>query len=217
MMELLRDAFDLFLHLDRYLTPLLAEHGPWVHLILFVVVFCETGLVVTPFLPGDSLLFAAGALAATGGLSLPLLLVGLSLAAIAGDSVNYRIGAAVGTGVFRPDRRILKREYLTRTEEFYARYGAKTIVLARFVPIVRTIAPFLAGTGTMEYRRFIIYNVAGGLAWVFIMTVGGYVFGNVPFVKRNFGLVTIAIILLSMLPLATELLKAHRARRTQSA
>jgi membrane-associated protein len=216
-MELLRDAFDLFLHLDRYLTPLLADYGGWVHVILFVVVFCETGLVVTPFLPGDSLLFAAGALAATGGLSLPLLVVGLSVAAIAGDSVNYRIGATVGTGVFRPDRRILKREYLTRTEEFYARHGAKTIVLARFVPIVRTIAPFLAGTGTMEYRRFIIYNVAGGLAWVFIMTVGGYVFGNVPFVKRNFGLVTIAIILLSMLPLATELLKARRARRTQSA
>lgn len=216
-MELLRDTFDLFLHLDRYLTPLLAQHGGWVHLILFVVVFCETGLVITPFLPGDSLLFAAGALAATGGLSLPLLLVGLSLAAIVGDSVNYRIGATVGTGVFRPDRRILKREYLTRTEEFYARHGAKTIVLARFVPIVRTIAPFLAGTGTMEYRRFLLYNVAGGLAWVCIMTVGGYVFGNVPFVKRNFGLVTIAIILLSMLPLATELLKARRARRTQSA
>jgi membrane-associated protein len=216
-MELLRETFDLFLHLDRHLTPLLAEHGSWVHVILMVVVFCETGLVVTPFLPGDSLLFAAGALAATGGLSLPLLLVGLSLAAIAGDSVNYRIGATVGTGVFRPGRRILKPEYLTRTEEFYARYGAKTIVLARFVPIVRTIAPFLAGTGTMEYRRFLVYNVVGGLAWVLIMTIGGYLFGNVPFVERHFGLVTIAIILLSMLPLATELLKARRARRTQLA
>jgi membrane-associated protein len=209
---MLHELIDLFLHLDRHLTPLLAEYGGWVHALLFVVVFCETGLVVTPFLPGDSLLFAAGALAATGGFSLPILLIGLSAAAIVGDSVNYRIGSIVGTGVFQRDSRILKREYLTRTEAFYARYGGKTIVLARFVPIVRTIAPFLAGAGHMQYGRFLTFNVAGGLAWVSIMTLGGYFVGNVPLVKRNFGIVTVGIILLSVLPLAIELWKARRER-----
>jgi membrane-associated protein len=209
---MLHELIELFLHIDRHLTPLLEQYGGWVHAILFLVVFLETGLVVTPFLPGDSLLFAAGALAATGGLSLPLLLGGLSVAAIVGDSVNYRIGAIVGTGVFKKDSRILKREYLTRTEHFYARYGGKTIVLARFVPIVRTIAPFLAGAGHMTYGRFLLFNVAGGLAWVFIMTLGGYFIGNVPVVKQNFGLVTVGIIILSVLPLAIEIWKARRNR-----
>jgi len=211
---MLTQLIDLFLHLDRYLTPLLAEYGVWVHAILFLVIFLETGLVVTPFLPGDSLLFAAGALAATGGFSLPVLLIGLSIAAIVGDSVNYRIGAIVGTGVFKRDSRVLKREYLTRTEAFYAKYGGKTIVLARFVPIVRTIAPFLAGAGSMTYGRFLLFNVTGGIAWVFIMTLGGYFVGNMPFVKEHFGIVTVGIIILSVLPLAIELVKARRDRRT---
>lgn len=209
---MLHDLIDLFLHLDRHLGPLLVEYGPWVYAILFVVVFCETGLVVTPFLPGDSLLFAAGALAATGALSIWILLAGLTAAAVVGDSANYRIGAMVGTGIFQRDRRILKREYLARTEAFYAKYGVKTIVLARFVPIVRTIAPFLAGAGSMTYGRFLTYNVVGGVAWVSIMTLGGYFVGNVPFVKRHFGLVTIGIIILSVLPLAIEIWKARRTR-----
>jgi membrane-associated protein len=214
---MLHDLIDLFLHLDRHLGPLLVEYGGWVYAILFLVVFLETGLVVTPFLPGDSLLFAAGALAATGSLSIWILLAGLSVAAIVGDSVNYRIGAIVGTGIFKRDSRILKREYLTRTEAFYARYGAKTIVLARFVPIVRTIAPFLAGAGQMTYGRFLTYNVVGGLAWVLIMTLGGYFIGNVPFVKQHFGLVTVGIILLSVMPLAFEIWKARRARAVTQA
>jgi membrane-associated protein len=209
---MLHDAIELFLHLDRHLTPLLEQYGGWVHALLFLVVFCETGLVVTPFLPGDSLLFAAGALAATGGLSLPLLLVGLSAVAVIGDSVNYKVGSVVGTGVFKRDSRILKREYLTRTEAFYEKYGGKTIVIARFVPIVRTIAPFLAGAGHMHYGRFLTFNMVGGVAWVFVMTLGGYFIGNLPVVKRNFGLVTIGIIILSVLPLAIEIVKARRAR-----
>jgi membrane-associated protein len=208
----MHEIIDFFLHIDRHLAPLLAEYGWWVHAILFLVVFFETGLVVTPFLPGDSLLFAAGALAATGGLSLPVLLLGLSIAAILGDSVNYRIGAMVGTGVFKRDSKILKREYLTRTEAFYARYGGKTIVLARFVPIVRTVAPFLAGAGQMNYGRFLLFNVTGGLFWVFVMTLAGYFIGNVPLVRDNFGLVTIGIILLSILPLVIEIWRARRAR-----
>jgi membrane-associated protein len=209
---MLHDAIELFLHLDRHLAPLLVQYGGWVYALLFLVVFCETGLVVTPFLPGDSLLFAAGALAATGGLSILVLLVGLSAVAIVGDSVNYRIGAVVGTGIFHRNSRILKRAYLTRTEAFYAKYGGKTIVIARFVPIVRTIAPFLAGAGRMHYGRFLTFNVTGGLSWVFIMTLGGYFIGNVPFVKRNFGLVTIGIIILSVLPLAIEIAKSRRAQ-----
>jgi membrane-associated protein len=209
---MLHDLIDLFLHLDRHLGPLLVEYGAWVYAILFLVVFFETGLVVTPFLPGDSLLFAAGALAATGALSIWILVAGLTAAAIVGDSVNYRIGAIVGTGIFKRDRRILKREYLARTEAFYARYGVKTIVLARFVPIVRTIAPFLAGAGHMTYGRFLTYNVVGGVAWVFIMTLGGYFVGNVPFVQRHFGLVTIGIIILSVLPLVIEIWRARRTR-----
>jgi membrane-associated protein len=214
---MLHDLIDLFLHLDRHLAPLLAEYGAWVYAILFIVIFCETGLVVTPFLPGDSLLFAAGALAGSGELSIPVLLAGLSAAAIVGDSVNYRIGGVVGTGVFKRDSRILKREYLTRTEAFYAKYGGKTIVLARFVPIVRTIAPFLAGAGRMHYGRFLTYNVAGGLLWVFVMTLGGYFVGNMPFVKQHFGIVTVGIIVLSVMPLAVELWKSRRARTAAGA
>ena len=187
-MEILKLIVDFVLHIDSHLVDLVARYGAWLVPILFVIVFCETGLVVTPFLPGDSLLFAAGALAAvdtSGSLNILVLWVVLSVAAILGDSVNYAIGKRIGKGVFKPGNRILKLEYLERTEEFYEKHGNKTIILARFVPIVRTFAPFVAGVGNMDYKRFITYNFVGGLLWVTIFLAAGYLFGNVPFIKEN--------------------------------
>jgi membrane-associated protein len=204
---------EFILHIDRHLIELTTEYGAWTYAILFLIVFCETGLVVTPFLPGDSLLFAAGALAAgPGGLSAIVVLVLLMAAAILGDSVNYAIGSTVGTRVFDGRYRILKRKHLERTNQFYAKYGGKTIVLARFVPIVRTYAPFVAGAASMAYSRFVFFNVTGGVAWVGIFVLGGYFFGNIPVVQENFGLVVIVIILLSVLPIALEYLKHRRSR-----
>ncbi len=203
-MELLHYFIDLILHLDSHLTDLLVRYDTWIYAIVFLVVFCETGLVVTPFLPGDSLLFALGALAAvdtTGTLSPLYLVILLCIAAIAGDAVNYSIGRATGLRAFSGRYRFIKIEYLHRTEGWFARYGALTIVLARFAPIVRTFAPFVAGIGRMHYGRFQAYNVVGALLWVNIFIWGGYLVGNIPLIKDNFGLVTIAIIVVSILPM----------------
>jgi len=211
-MELLHGLLDFFLHLDRHLAQILQDYGLWTYLLLFLIVFCETGLVVTPFLPGDSLLFAAGAFAAAGALDLWWTLALLCAAAIAGDTVNYWAGHRVGPKVFhRDDVRFLNRKHLDRTHQFYERYGGKTIVIARFVPIVRTFAPFVAGIGSMSYGRFLLYDVAGGIGWVGICVLAGYWFGNIPIVKENFTLAILAIVLLSVLPILIELVR-HRRR-----
>ena len=211
-MDLIRQFIDYFLHLDVHLNELIRDYGGWTYGILFAIIFCETGLVVTPFLPGDSLLFATGALAATGSMNVYFLWVLLCVAAILGDSVNYSIGKAVGTRVFKPDARVLKTEYLRRTEEFYAKYGGKTIIIARFIPIVRTYAPFVAGACSMNYAKFITYNVVGGIIWITSFLFAGYFFGNIPAVKDNFGIVIVAIIVLSVLPGVFEYVKSKRER-----
>ena len=206
---------DLVLHLDRHLVELLAAVGLWIYPLLFAVIFGETGLVVTPFLPGDSLLFGIGALAAvdtSGTLSAPILFVVLAVAAVVGNTVNYSVGRIIGPPAFTGRYRLLKVEYLRRTEEFFRRHGGRAIALSRFVPIVRTCMPFVAGVGRMPYARFQAYNIAGGLAWVLLFLWGGYLFGNVPVVKRNFGLVTIFIIVVSLIPVAVGLLRGRRVR-----
>jgi membrane-associated protein len=211
-MELINRLIDLFLHLDKHLTEVIGQYGGWTYLILFLIVFCETGLVVTPILPGDSLLFAAGALAALGSLNVFWLFVLLSIAAIAGDTVNYWAGHWVGPKIFhRENVRFLNKKHLERTHEFYEKYGGKTIIIARFIPIVRTFAPFVAGIGSMSYGRFIAYNVIGGIAWVGICVFAGYFFGNLEIVKKNFSLVIIAIVLISVLPMAVEFIR-HRVK-----
>lgn len=209
-MEFLHQAIEVFLHLDRHLTEITSQYGTWTYAILFLIIFAETGLVVTPFLPGDSLLFAAGAIAALGGLDVRLLVVLLIVAAILGDTVNYWIGARIGRRAFSGDIRFIRQEYLHRTEHFYEKHGGKTIILARFVPIIRTFAPFVAGVGIMEYRRFLLFNVVGGVVWVTGFTLAGYYFGNLPVVKQNFSLVVLAIIVLSVLPIVIEVVKARR-------
>jgi membrane-associated protein len=212
--EWLTQLADLFLHLDRHLGEIIGQYGVWTYAILVLIVFCETGLVVTPFLPGDSLLFAAGSLAALGaGLDPLLLFLLLTAAAIAGDTVNYWVGAWLGKGVTEGRYRFIRRDYLDRTHRFYERHGGKTIVLARFVPIIRTFAPFVAGVGTMTYSRFLAYNVLGAVAWVGLFVWAGYFFGNLPVVKENFSMVILAIIALSMIPIGVEVLKAWRERR----
>ncbi len=212
-MELLAQFVDILLHLDRYLGVFLHDYGTWIYLLLFLVVFAETGLVVTPFLPGDSLLFVTGALAATGGLDVGTLCALLITAAILGDTVNYWIGDWFGLRLFNdPNARFLKREYLDRTHRFYERHGGKTIVIARFVPIIRTFAPFVAGVGEMTYRKFLAYNVLGALLWVLSFVFAGYYFGNLPFVKKNLTLVILVIILLSILPGVIEYLRHRRER-----
>jgi len=214
-MELIQYFVELFLHLDKHLNVIIQNYGVWTYLLLFVVIFCETGLVVTPFLPGDSLLFAAGTFAALGSLEVAWLFVLLSGAAIGGDTVNYWIGHYVGPKVFhKEDVPFLNKEYLDRTHRFYEQHGGKTIIIARFIPIIRTFAPFVAGIGRMTYGRFISYNVFGGLAWIAIFLFGGYFFGNLPFVKRNFTLVILAIIFISVLPGVIEFL-SHRYRSSQ--
>ncbi len=207
---------DLFLHLDTHLTEFVATYGRWVYAFLFLIIFAETGLVVTPILPGDSLLFAAGALAATGALDVRLLLILLVVAAILGDAVNYAVGNAVGPRIFRSiDRtswwqRMLNRDHLARAHEFFEKYGGKAIVLGRFVPIVRTFVPFVAGAGTMTYASFALYNVTGAIIWVGICTLAGYAFGNVPIVRENFTLVALGIVGVSLIPIAIEYLKRQR-------
>ena len=207
---------DLVLHLDRHLVELLTRVDLWIYPILFAVIFCETGLVVTPFLPGDSLLFAVGALAAvdsSGTLSAPLASVILGLAAVLGNTLNYSIGRAIGPPAFSGRYRLLKVEYLRRTEEFFRRHGAMAVLVSRFVPIIRTCAPFVAGIGRMPYARFIAYNLAGGFAWVLLFIWGGYLFGNLPLVKRNFGLVTLCIVAVSLVPLALALRRRPAAHK----
>jgi membrane-associated protein len=204
---------DFILHVDTHLAELTAAYGAWVYAILFAIVFLETGIVVTPFLPGDSLLFAAGAIAAVEGsdLNVHLLFLLLAAAAVGGDSLNYAIGDKVGPRVFRRDYRFLNRKHLLRTQEFYERHGGKTIFLARFVPIIRTFAPFVAGVGTMSYRRFVMFNLVGGVVWVSLFLYAGYLFGRLPVVKDNFSLVILVIILLSVVPIAVELVRSRRA------
>jgi membrane-associated protein len=208
---------DLVLHLDRHLVELLVRVDLWIYPILFAVIFAETGLVVTPFLPGDSLLFGVGALAAvdtSGILDAPLLFALLGLAAVLGNTANYSVGRLIGPPAFSGRYRLLKVEYLRRTEKFFIRHGGRAIALSRFVPIIRTCMPFVAGVGRMPYARFQTYNILGGFAWVMLFLWGGYLFGNVPVVKRNFGLVTILIIVVSLIPMALGLL---RRRRTTAA
>jgi membrane-associated protein len=216
-MELIAQIWDLFVHLDKHLAAVISAYGAWTYLLLFAIVFLETGLVVTPLLPGDSLLFAAGALAATGALD-PFYLFGLlAVAAIIGDTVNYSIGNAIGPRVFRENIRFIKREYLFRTQEFYERHGGKTIFLARFVPIIRTFAPFVAGVGTMAYRRFVAYNVFGAIVWTGVFIFAGFHFGNLPAVKDNFTLVILAIIVISVMPMVIEFLRQRRQSAKSSA
>ncbi len=216
MADMLITFIDLFLHLDRYLGELLQYFGAWTYVVLFLIIFCETGLVVTPILPGDSLLFGLGAFAANphlkGPLEVELLFLVLSVAAIAGDTVNYSIGHYIGPRVFHDGKyRFLKREYLERTHQFYEKHGGKTIIIARFIPIIRTFAPFVAGIGEMTYSRFISYNVIGGIVWIATFIFGGYFFGNLPLIKNNFTLVIIAIVILSILPGVIEYFRHRQA------
>ena len=210
-MDFASDLLSFFLHLDRHLTELAGQYGGWIYGILFLIVFCETGLVVTPFLPGDSLLFAAGSLAAIGQMNIHTLFLLLTAAAIIGDTVNYAVGRYLGERAFDADARFLKQEYLDRTHRFFERHGGKTIIITRFVPIVRTFAPFVAGAGGMSYGRFQWYNVTGGVAWTASFLYGGYFFGNLPFVKQNFTLVILAIIVLSIMPGVVEYWRHRRA------
>ncbi|HXI09580.1 MAG TPA: DedA family protein [Thermodesulfobacteriota bacterium] len=213
-MELLHSFIEIFLHLDKHIDTVVQNYGVWTYLILFLIIFCETGLVVTPVLPGDSLLFVVGAVAALGSLDLKLLFALLGAAAVLGDTVNYGIGHYVGPRVFlRTDSRIFRKEYLDRTHAFYEKYGGKTIILARFVPIVRTFAPFVAGVGAMSYGRFIVYNIVGGLCWITLFLFGGYLFGNIPSVKHYFSFFIIAIIILSVSPGFIEYMRHRRRAR----
>ena len=210
-MELLKDFIEIFLHLDKHLSAVIQAYGGWTYVILLLIIFCETGLVVTPILPGDSLLFAIGSFAALGSLELEYLLIGLTIAAILGDSVNYAIGHYMGPKVFsKKDSRIFRKEYLDKTHRFYEKYGAKTIILARFVPIVRTFAPFVAGIGAMSYGKFLTYNIVGVVLWISLFVLGGYFFGGLPIVKQNFTLVILAIIALSVMPGVIEFIRARR-------
>jgi len=207
---------DVLLNLDKHLDLVIRNYGIWTYAIFFVVIFLETGFVVTPFLPGDSLLFAAGAFASLGSLDLKWLIVVLSIAAIIGDTVNYWIGYVTGPRVFSKDRsRFLNKKYLDRTHQFYERYGGKTIILARFIPIIRTFAPFVAGMGMMTYSRFITYNIAGGIGWVVILVLGGYFFGNIALVKQNFSVAIFTIILISILPGIIEFIRHRRGNHAE--
>lgn len=207
-------AVDMFLHVDRHLIEFAATYGVWIYALLFLIVFLETGVVVTPFLPGDSLLFATGALAAAGVIDIVGVLSLLTAAAIIGDNTNYFIGRAVGPRVFTEHNRWLKREHLLRTQRFYETHGGKTVVLARFVPIVRTFAPFVAGVGRMHYPRFLAFDVGGGIFWVWSFGLLGYFFGNQPIIKENFGLAIIGVIFISLLPMFVEVwrMRAERSR-----
>jgi membrane-associated protein len=216
-MEFIATIIDLFVHVDRHLLDLAMAYGAWVYAILFLIIFLETGVVVTPFLPGDSLLFATGALAAAGVLDIVQVLSLLTAAAILGDNMNYAIGRTIGPRVFTQRSRIFKHEHLLRTQRFYEKHGGKTVVLARFVPIVRTFAPFVAGVGRMHYPRFLAYDVGGGILWVWGFGLLGYFFGNQPIVKENFGLAILAVIIMSILPIVIEAWRARsEARRARA-
>lgn len=220
-MDIISSLIDIVLHLDKYLADIFGTYGIWTYAILFLIIFMETGFVVTPFLPGDSLLFAAGTFAspALGGvLNIFILIPLLTLAAILGDTVNYWIGHYIGPKAFSGNIRFLKKEYLDQTHDFYERHGGKTIILARFIPIIRTFAPFVAGVGAMNYKKFFVYNVTGAILWVGIFTLGGYFFGSLPFVKDNFTIVVLVIIVISVLPAVYEFVKEKlRAKREREA
>jgi membrane-associated protein len=210
-MELLLKGIDILLHLDKYLDLMIQTMGIWSYVIIFLIIFCETGLVVTPILPGDSLLFAIGTFAAIGSFDIATVLVLLTIAAIAGDTVNYWIGNYLGPKVFHyEDSRFFKKKHLERTHQFYEKHGGKTIIIARFIPIIRTFAPFVAGIGSMTYRKFLSYNVIGGIFWIFSLTLAGYFFGNIPVVRNNFSLVIIAIVMISIMPGVIEYLRQRR-------
>lgn len=212
-MDLLLSAWNLLVHLDQHLAALLQQYGAWIYLILFAIIFCETGLVVTPFLPGDSLLFVAGALAATGGIDVHLLALVLVIAGVLGNTVNYSIGYFIGPRVFHWEgSRFFNRKALERAHAFYEKHGGVTIIITRFVPILRTFAPFVAGIARMTYLRFSVYNVAGALAWVLSLLYAGYWFGNVPVVKQNLSAVIIGVIVLSVMPLVVEYVRSRLAR-----
>ena len=214
-MESFVALFNLFLHFDEHLKVVIQNYGTWTYGLLFIIIFCETGLVITPFLPGDSLLFAAGTFAALGSLNPVWLLCLLIIAAVVGDTINYWWGYYVGVRAFEGQIPLVKREYLLRTQNFYERYGGKTIILARFIPIIRTFAPFVAGIGTMTYRRFILYNIVGGAIWVTLFVLSGFFFGNLPVVQHNFSIVVMVIILISILPMVFEFIK-HRLAVSRS-
>ena len=214
-MEFVAALWDFVVHLDAHLAAFVLQHGAWVYALLFVIVFCETGLVVTPFLPGDSLLFVVGALAAAGGMDIALVMGLLIAAALSGDNVNYWIGRWAGPRVFRlEDSRWFNPRHLARTHDFYDRHGGQAIILARFVPIVRTYVPFVAGVGAMPYARFLAFSVVGALAWVLSLCLAGYWFGNIPAVKQNLGAVILVIVIISVMPMAVALVRARRSSRS---
>ncbi len=216
-MEILLHFVDVILHVDKYLNAIAADYGLWTYAILFLIVFCETGFVVTPFLPGDSLLFAAGALSA-GGVLDPSLIAGLLVAAaFCGDNVNYWIGRRVGPAVFERESRLFKREYLIKAHNFYEKHGGKTVIIARFIPIVRTFAPFVAGIARMTYPKFLSYSIGGAVLWVALFVYSGFFFGNLPFIKRNFSIVIVAIIIISILPGVIEYIRHRRAPAAEAA
>lgn len=214
-MALITGFLDYLFHLDKHLNVIIQSFGVWTHVLLFAIIFAETGLVVTPFLPGDSLLFAVGAIAATGALDVWVLFFALAAAAVIGDSVNYAIGKFFGEALIRLHLKFIRQEYLDRTHRFYEKYGGKTIILARFVPIVRTFAPFVAGIGKMSYGKFFSYNVIGGVVWVGLFVFGGYYFGNIPFIKKNFSMTIFVIIFLSILPGIIEVWRHTRAQKKE--
>ena len=214
-MSLVALFFDFILHLDTHLASIMHQYGTWTYAILFVILFLETGFVLTPYLPGDSLIFAVGALAATGSLNLWILLLLMSCAVILGDSLNYAIGQFIGPRVLKKDYALLNRKALDKTSAFFDKHGGKTIILARFIPIIRTFAPFLAGVGSMKYSKFLAYNIIGGILWVSLFLFSGYFFGNIPFVKENFSLVILGIIVISLIPLAIEATKYYLEMREQ--
>jgi len=212
-MEFIHHCLDFFIHLDHHMASIVAHYGALTYLILFLIIFCETGLVVTPFLPGDSLLFVLGAMAALGDLQLPALIVILSIAAISGNMLNYSIGLFLSKQVINKQAiPFVKQAYIDRTHEYFEKYGAKTIIITRFIPLIRTFAPFMAGVGSMPYGRFITYNIVGGTAWVLVGIFSGYFFGNLPFVQKNFSLVILGIVVISLIPAVIEYLKHKKSK-----
>ncbi len=215
-METIQTLLGYFLHIDQYLQALITYMGPWIYVLLFAIIFCETGLIIMPFLPGDSLLFAAGTLAGIGAIDIHLLAVTLVIAALLGDTVNYAAGHWIGPKIFqKEDSFFFKKDYLNKTHSFYQRYGGKTIIIARFIPIIRTFAPFIAGVGTMRYKHFLLFNITGGILWIYGLLYISYFFGNIPFIQKNFSWVIVAIILISITPPILEYMRQFYRRERE--